>query len=59
MIKYLPKMIKIQRKATYNHSFPTFTHQRRSQSRRATASLSGEVKVRCLAEGHLDTLATR
>ena len=31
----------------------TFTHQRRSQPRRAPASSSGA--VRCLAQGHLDT----
>ena len=35
----------------------TFTHRPRSQPRKATASSSGAVKVRCLAQGHLDTLA--
>ena len=33
----------------------TFTHRRRCQPRRATASWSGAVRVRCLAQGHLDT----
>ena len=33
----------------------TFTHWRRSQPRRATASWSGAVRVRRLAQGHLDT----
>ena len=34
----------------------TVTHRRRSQPRRATASWSGAVRVRRLAQGHLDTL---
>ena len=33
----------------------TFTHQRRCQPCKATASSSGAVRVRCLAQGHLDT----
>ena len=33
----------------------TFTHRRRSQPRKTTASSSGAVRVRCLAQGHLDT----
>ena len=33
----------------------TFTHRRRCQPRRATASSSGAVRVRCLAQGHLNT----
>jgi hypothetical protein len=33
----------------------TFTHRRRSLPRRATASSSGAVRVRRLAQGHLDT----
>ena len=33
----------------------TFTHWQRSQPHRATASLSGTVRVRCLAQWHLDT----
>ena len=38
------------------HSFMhTFTHRRRSQPRRATASWSGAVRVRRLAQGHLHT----
>ena len=36
----------------------TFTHRRRSQPRRATASSSGAVRVRRLPHGHLDTLYT-
>ena len=39
-------------KETCNRSF---THRRWSQPRRATASLSGAVRMRCLAQGHLDT----
>ena len=39
-------------KATYNHSF---THRRRSKPHRATASSSGAVGVRRLAQGHLYT----
>ena len=34
----------------------TFTHRRRSQPRKATASSSGSARIRCLAQGHLDTL---
>ena len=34
----------------------TFTHRQRRQPRKATASSSGAVKLRCLAQGHLDTL---
>ena len=34
----------------------TFTHRRRCQPCKATASSSGAVRVRCLAQGHLDTL---
>ena len=33
----------------------TFMHRRRSQTCRATASSSGAVRVRRLAQGHLDT----
>ena len=33
----------------------TFTHRRLSQPRAATASSSGAVRVRCLAQGHLDS----
>ena len=33
----------------------TFTHRRRCQPRKATASPSGAVRVRRLAQGHLDT----
>ena len=32
-----------------------FTHRRWSQLRKATASSSGAVGMRCLAQGHLDT----
>ena len=32
-----------------------FTHQRRCQPRRVTASSSGAVRVRRLAQGHIDT----
>ena len=32
----------------------TFTHRRRCQPCKATASSSGAVRVRCLAQGHLD-----
>ena len=42
----------IQRDLPFN---PTFTHRRRSQPRRATASSSGAVRGRCLPQGHLDT----
>ena len=37
----------------------TFTHRRRSLPCKATDSSSGAVRVRCLAQGHLDTLARR
>ena len=33
----------------------TFTHRRRCQPCKTTASSSGAVRVRCLAQGHLDT----
>ena len=33
----------------------TFTHRQRCQPRRATASSSGAVRVRCLLQGHPDT----
>ena len=33
----------------------TFTHQRRCQPCRATASWSGAVRVRCLYQGHFET----
>ena len=36
----------------------TFTHRRRSQSCKATASTSGAVRVMCLAQGQLDTRQT-
>ena len=35
----------------------TFTHRRRCQLCKATASSLGAVKVRCIAQGHLDTIA--
>ena len=39
-----------------NHPFMhTFTHRRRRQPCKAIASWSGAVRVRCLAQGHLDT----
>ena len=47
------KRLKIFRKI---HPFMyTFTHRRRCQPCRATASSSGAVRVRRLAQGHLDT----
>ena len=33
----------------------TFTHRRQSQPRRVTDSVSGAVRMWCLAQGHLDT----
>ena len=39
-------------KAIYNHSF---THRRRSQPSRSAASSSRAVRLRCLAQGRLDT----
>ena len=33
-----------------------FTHRQRSQPRSETASSTGAVRLRCLAQGHLDTL---
>ena len=33
-----------------------FTQQHRCQPEQVTASLSGAVRLRCLAQGHLDTL---
>ena len=33
----------------------TLTHQRQSQPCKATASSSGAVRVKCLAQGHINT----
>jgi hypothetical protein len=33
----------------------TFTHRRRSEPRKATVSSSGAVRVKCLAQEHIDT----
>ena len=43
-------------KVLYNiASHSPLTHRRRSQPCKATASSSGAVRVRCLAQGHLNT----
>ena len=52
--------------SNHGHSLPniytfihTFTHQLRCQPCKATASSLGAVRVRCLAQGHHDTLRSR
>ena len=48
-----PKLFTI---LSHNHPFiHTFTHQQWCQPCKAPASSSGAVRVRCLANGHLDT----
>ena len=50
---HLAILLTLLSKATYNY-IHTFTHRRRSQPHRATTSSSAAVRVRCLAQAHLD-----